>query len=214
MPRPTQPLLVRLTHWVNLPVLVLMAMSGLEILAAYPSMGPRGARYGWYPFNGHVPPEWMRLGDWLAGARHLHFALAWLFVGNGALYVAYLLRTGEWRDRWFLPWRDGVNALQTAAYYARLRKTPPEQGLYNGLQRLGYLSASLLALVATLSGLAIYKPVQLYWLCALLGGYDPARAIHLLSLVALTLFVTGHVLMVAIHYRRFPEMITGGAPRE
>ena len=212
--RSTQPLLIRLTHWVNLPVLVLMAMSGLEILAAYPSLGPRGARYDWYPFNGHPPPAWMRLGDWLAGARHLHFALAWLFIGNGALYVAYLLRTGEWRDRWFLPWRDGVNALQTAAYYARLRKTAPEQGLYNGLQRLGYMSASLLALVATLSGLAIYKPVQLHWLCALLGGYDPARAIHLLSLVALALFVAGHVLMVAIHYRRFPEMITGGVPRE
>ena len=211
--RKTQPLLVRLTHWLNVPVLVLMAMSGLEILAAYPSLGPRGRLFRWYAFNGHAPPSFTRYGGWLAGARQLHFTFAWLFVANGLAYLIYLLASGQWRDRWFLPWRDSKNAVHTAAYYMRLRKTAPEQGLYNGLQRLGYMSASLLALVSALSGLAIYKPVQLWPLCRLFGGYDAARAVHLLSLGSLALFTLGHLLMVAIHYKRFAEMITGGPPR-
>ena len=30
-----------------------------------------------------------------------------------------------------------------------------------------------------LSGLAIYKPVQLHWLATIFGGYDAARVFHL-----------------------------------
>jgi cytochrome b subunit of formate dehydrogenase len=35
--------MVRVTHWVNVPALVILAGSGLQILAAFPSLGPRGA---------------------------------------------------------------------------------------------------------------------------------------------------------------------------
>jgi thiosulfate reductase cytochrome b subunit len=212
--RSTQPWLVRLTHWVNVPVWVFMALSGLEILSAYPSLGPRGMVYRFYPWNGSPPPAWLRFGDWLAGARHLHFALAWLFVGNGLLYVGYLLLSGEARDRWFLPWRDTKSALTTLRSYLRLREPPAEPALYNGLQRLAYTGASLLAAVIALSGLAIYKPVQLHWLCVPFGGYDGARATHLVALMLLALFFVGHLVMVVLHPRRFPEMITGGPPRE
>jgi hypothetical protein len=37
MPRPNQPWPIRLTHWANVPLLVIMAGNGLQILAAYPS---------------------------------------------------------------------------------------------------------------------------------------------------------------------------------
>ncbi len=43
--RRPQPLLIRLTHWLNVPLLLLMAGSGLQIFAAYPALGPRGALY-------------------------------------------------------------------------------------------------------------------------------------------------------------------------
>jgi thiosulfate reductase cytochrome b subunit len=213
MPRPNQPWPIRLSHWANVPLIVIMAASGLQILAAYPMLGPRGALYRWYPFNGDVPPEWLRLGGWLAGARHWHFAFAWLFVVNGLLYWAYLAITREWHRRFFLPWRDTRNTLQTIAYYTRIRKTAPPQGLYNGLQRLAYTTASLLALVVVVSGLAIYKPVQLRALAVLFGGYDGARAVHLVALALLTLFTIGHVVLVSLHPRSLVDMISGGKPR-
>src|SRR5512141_689332 len=70
MPRPAQPLLIRLTHWVNAVLLVVMAGSGLQILVACPQLGEKGRPYGWYPLQGHPPPEALTLGGWLAGARH------------------------------------------------------------------------------------------------------------------------------------------------
>ena len=127
--RRPQPLAIRAAHWLSVPVLVLMAGSGLQIFSAYPSFGARGAEYGWYPFAGTPPPEWLRFGGWLAGARQWHFALAWVFGVNGTLYVLYLLTSGEWRRRAFLPVRDAVNAMQMMAYYLRLRSTPPPIGL-------------------------------------------------------------------------------------
>jgi thiosulfate reductase cytochrome b subunit len=61
-----------------------------------------------------------------------------------------------------------------------------------------------------LSGLAIYKPVQLHWLLRLFGGYDSARVIHLLGLVFIAMFVVNHVVLVLLHPRELLAMITGG----
>src|ERR1700758_5272698 len=68
--RRAQPAAIRLAHWINIPLIVIMAGSGLQILAAYPALGPRGAQYGWDPFQNDAPPSWLRFGGWLAGARH------------------------------------------------------------------------------------------------------------------------------------------------
>jgi thiosulfate reductase cytochrome b subunit len=209
-----QPWPIRATHWLNVPLLVILADSGLQILAAFPSFGERGAPSRWYPFHGDVPPEWLRFGGWLAGARHWHFAVAWLFVLNGLAYWIYLAVSREWHRRLFLPRRDAGNALQTLAYYTRIRKSAPPQGLYNGLQRLAYTTASLLALVVVLSGVAIYKPVQLHWLAAIFGGYDGARAVHFIVLVLLALFTVGHLVLVMLHPRTLPDIVTGGRPHE
>ena len=209
-PRAEQPLPIRLTHWINLPLLLLMAGSGLQILAAFPAMGPKGAPYGWYPFQGSPPPRWMTAGSWLAGGRHLHFALAWFLLLNALVYLGYLVVSGEWRRRVFLFRRDARNALQTGLHYLRIRREPPEQGLYNGLQRLAYTSAILLGVIEVLSGLAIWKPVQLSPLARLFGGYDGARAVHLLGLLALALFTLGHVVLVLLHPRQLASIFTGG----
>lgn len=189
-PHRPQPLLIRITHWINVPVLALMAMSGLQIFLAYPFFGPRGAEYDWVPLSGWMPPEWMRAGGWLAGARHLHFAAMWVFVVNAAIYVVYLGVSGEWRRR--LLWRD-----------------QPRQR-YNRMQRAAYTAALALAIAEVLSGLAMWKPVQLHRLTWLMGGYDLARVIHFLAMLGLFGFVIGHVVMVIVHWRKFPEMITGG----
>jgi thiosulfate reductase cytochrome b subunit len=98
-------------------------------------------------------------------------------------------------------------------YYLRLRREPPETDLYNPLQRLAYTSAIGLGAIEVLSGLAIYKPVQLPWLLFVFGGYDSARVVHFAGLVALAAFVAVHVVLVALHPRALVEMVTGGKPR-
>jgi thiosulfate reductase cytochrome b subunit len=212
-PRRPQPWPIRVTHWLNVPALIIMAGSGLQILIAYPRFGPRGALYRWYPLQNWRPPTWLTLGDWLAGARALHFAFAWLLVVNGLAYLAYVLASGEWRRRFAYRWRDTRGAAQMALYYLRLRREPPESGLYNPLQRVAYTAALALAVVEVASGLAIYKPVQLPWLVAAFGGYDFARVVHFGGLVALAAFVVGHVILVALHPRAAVEIVTGGQPR-
>jgi thiosulfate reductase cytochrome b subunit len=213
-PRPAQPWIIRATHWANALLLAIMAGSGLRILIAYPFLGPRGARYGWYPLQGWRPPGSLTVGGWLAGARHWHFAFAWLFAANALLYGVYLLASGEWRRRLFWPPRDARNAWQTVLHDLRIRREPPASvGLYNGMQRLAYTGVLALAPLLVLSGLALLAPVQLPHLTALLGGYDVARVIHFLVLGALALFLVVHVVQVLLHPRSLVDMVAGGRDR-
>jgi thiosulfate reductase cytochrome b subunit len=210
-PRKTlQPLFIRVAHWLNVPLLVIMAGSGLQILVAYPFMGPRGSTFDWYPLQGFAPPDWTRIGSWLAGGRAVHFAFGWFFAVNGIAYLTYLLASGEWRARMFIPRRDFANAIGTALHYLRLKPAPNPAGLYNGLQRFAYTSALVLGVIATLSGLAIWEPTQLSWLTASFGGYDFARVVHFLSLVALAVFTVAHVLLVLLHPKTIVDMTLGG----
>lgn len=217
MRRPVQPWLIRVTHWANLVLLAIMAGSGLRILVAYPFLGARGAEYGWYPLQGVNPPAPLTIGGWLAGARHWHFAFAWIFVANSVAYLAYLFASGEWRRRLFFPPRDARNAWGTLLHDLRLRKEAPAPiGLYNGMQRLSYSGVLAMTPFAVLSGLALYKPVQLPRLTSILGGYDVARTIHLLVLAALALFTVVHVIQVLLHPRTLVDMTLGrdGRPEE
>ncbi|MBV8775398.1 MAG: cytochrome b/b6 domain-containing protein [Deltaproteobacteria bacterium] len=207
--RRQQPVAIRITHWCNALFLVLMAASGLQILTAYPALGPRGAQYSWYPFQNIAPPRWLTLGGWLAGGRHWHFAVAWFFIANGLVYITYFFFSGEWRRRLFRP-RDTGNAVSQFMYYIQFRKSPPPVDFYNGLQRLAYTATLSLGVIMVLSGLAIYKPVQLHPLTLLFGGYDGARVVHLAGLCLLAMFVVVHLVLVAMHPRELLNMVTGG----
>ncbi|HET6437937.1 MAG TPA: cytochrome b/b6 domain-containing protein [Anaeromyxobacter sp.] len=211
MSRLAQPLLIRATHWLNVAFLAIMAGSGLQILVAYPQLGEMGRTYRWYPWPGTPPPPLVTIGEWLAGARHWHFAFAWLFTLNAVVYLLYFLASGEWRERLFFPRRDARNAWQTVLHDLRLRRQAPEPvGLYNGMQRFAYTLVLVLGAVAILSGLALYKPVQFPRLTALLGGYDFARAVHLGVLALLSLFTVIHVVQVLLHPRTLVDMTLGG----
>jgi len=211
--RREQPLPIRIVHWCNAVFLILMASSGLQIFMAYPALGPRGAQYAWYPFQGTPTPAWTRIGGWLGGGRHWHFAIAWFFVLNGIFYLTYFFLSGEWRRRMFRPWRDANGAVAQFLYYLRIRRMPPPKDFYNGLQRLAYTSTAIFGIVMVLSGLAIYKPVQLQFLTLLFGGDDGARAVHLAGLCLFTMFLAAHLVLVSMHPREILNMITGG-PRE
>jgi thiosulfate reductase cytochrome b subunit len=61
-----------------------------------------------------------------------------------------------------------------------------------------------------LSGLAIWKPVQLWPLCNLFGGFYAARYVHFFAMAAIALFVAVHLALVAMVPKVLPPMITGG----
>ena len=170
--------LVRAAHWLNAVFLAGMIASGLQIYGAYRHFGPRGSVYPLpNPWDGKSFPQWARLGGWLAAGLNWHFALAWPFVITGLIYVGFLIVTGEWRSLLFRP-RDVGPALQMQLYYLRLRKEHPPQGKHNALQKSAYTFIVILGVLSTLTGFAIYKPVQLAWLTSLFGGYELARYWH------------------------------------
>lgn len=206
--------LVRLTHWANAILLVGMVASGLQIYNAYQRFGPRDTPYSVLNpvevIQGTpAAPEWSRLGGWLAGGLNWHFALAWPFVLTGLAYLLYLLFSGEWRSILFRL-RDMRPAVQMQLFYLRLRKDHPVQGKHNPLQKLAYTSIIVLGALATLTGFAIYKPVQLGWLTALFGGYELTRYWHFLTVWIFVAFTLLHVVLVfVVDPASIRAMITG-----
>ncbi len=197
---------VRLAHWLNAVFLVGMIASGLQIYNAYAHFGLRDYPLALpNPLDGHPIPHWARLGGWLAGGLNWHFALAWPFVITGLVYLGFLAFSGEWRSLLFRP-RDIGPAIQMQLYYLRLRKEHPPQGKHNALQKAAYTFIVALGAIATLSGFAIYKPVQLAWLTSLFGGYELARYWHF---VAVWLFVGFTLLHVALVFMVDPASLRG-----
>ncbi len=61
-----------------------------------------------------------------------------------------------------------------------------------------------------LTGLAIYKPVQVAWLVALFGGYPIARFLHFWLTVGYVLFFMIHIAQVIrAGWNNFRAMIIG-----
>lgn len=202
-------LVVRVTHWVNVVALLVMVGSGLRIFNAYPAFAPWGGSFCCYPFAGHDIPEWLTFGGWLAGARNWHFAMMWVLVINGLIYLGWLYLHGEWRD--LVPRRGDLrDTWQMARFYLFLRPDHPHGGKYDTLQKLTYFGVPLVAIVAVVSGVAIWKPVSLGWLTRLMGGYVWARFWHFLAMLALVTFGLAHVFMVlTVDPWSLRAMITG-----
>jgi thiosulfate reductase cytochrome b subunit len=198
--------LVRLTHWLNAVFLVGMVASGLQIYNAYTHFGLRGDPLPLpNPLDGTPIPQWAALGGWLAGGLNWHFLLAWPFVITGLVYLGFLALSGEWRSLLFRP-RDIGPAVQMQLYYLRLRRDHPPQGKHNALQKAAYSSIVGLGAIATLTGFALYKPVQLGWLTSLFGGYELARYWHF---VTVWLFVGFTLLHVALVFLVDPASLRG-----
>jgi thiosulfate reductase cytochrome b subunit len=189
------PFAVRATHWINAAAMAVMIGSGWRIYNASPL----------FPF---MFPAWLTLGGWLGGALAWHFAAMWLLAGNFALYLGYGFASGHIR-RGLFPlrppdvWRDAVLALRF--------RLPHDSARYNAVQRLLYVLAGCAIALAIASGLAIWKPVQLYPLTLLLGGYEAARRVHFVAMAGIVAFVVVHLTLVAIVPRTLRPMITGRA---
>jgi thiosulfate reductase cytochrome b subunit len=119
----------------------------------------------------------------------------WLFAVNGLLYVGYTVWSGEWRQ--LVPNRDTPReAWQVVLHDLGVRREAPPRRKFNGAQRVAYTGVVAMGAGSLLTGLAIYKPVQLAWLTSALGGYEAARLEHFLLTVGYVLFFVIHIAQV------------------
>lgn len=209
----------RVTHWINLAALVLLLMSGLQILNAHPALY-------WGQYGADADPHWLAfpdgLPDWatiphyqdLATGRRWHFFAAWVFVINGLIYLAAGLIGGHLK-RDIAP----TKAELTPAHLAKdisdhLRLKLPRTAAYNTLQKLAYLAVIAVALpLMLLTGLTMspgfnaVAPVLL----DLFGGRQSARSLHFICANLIVLFVVVHVIMVLLTgaVNGIGSMITG-----
>jgi thiosulfate reductase cytochrome b subunit len=184
---------LRLTHWLNVVAIVMMIGSGWQIYDASPLFG--------FSF-----PQVITIGQWLGAGIAWHLAFMWLLVANGLVYFIWSAASGHFRK--FFPirpravWQDLTAALKF--------HLPHEVGVYNAVQKLLYLGVLFAGVVIVISGLAIWKPVQLWFICDLLGGYVVARYVHFFAMAAIVGFLVIHLLLVLMVPKVLPPMITGG----
>ena len=192
------PLVVRITHWINALAILMMVTSGWQIFNASPIWG--------FEF-----PKAITLGGWLGGGIQWHFAAMWLLGVNGLIYLGYGIFSGHFRRKL---WPVTPKAVIHDVFEAlRGHLAHDDLSKYNAAQKAAYLAIIIDIIVLVLSGLSIWKPVQLQELTALFGGYDNARIVHFVAMSILVLIVLVHVVMVALVPRTFPTIFTGRARR-
>jgi thiosulfate reductase cytochrome b subunit len=192
--RVIQPAWVRAMHWANAVAMILMIMSGWQIYNASPLFGFRF-------------PSSITLGGWLAGALLWHFAAMWLLMVNGLIYLITGFATGRFRTKLLPITPSGVLSDVRAALTFRLAHA--DLSTYNYVQRMLYAGIIVVGVVIVLSGLSIWKPVQLSWLVALFGGYDWARYVHFFCMSAIVLFLIVHVALALLVPKSLRAMIIG-----
>lgn len=198
------PRVARFAHWLNAISLFVLIASGLRIFRAFPSFGTKVPQ--------HVlvkVPESVTLGGWLGGALQWHFTFMWIFVATGLLYILYQFFSGNYKQVMFMP-RDVRGVWPMARHYFLFGPKPEIKEAYNPLQKLAYTSSILLGVLATLSGIVLYKPVQFWWLAFVLGGFHMTRIWHFVAMCGFLAFIPGHLVMVAVHgWNNFVSMLVG-----
>lgn len=202
-------LATRWCHWVNFPLLALMIWSGLWIYWANDVYRIGLGSVTLLKFFPQGFYHTFGLNQQLAKGMAWHFFFMWFFAINGLAYVVYTILSGEWRD--LLPDRHSFReAILVTLHDLGLRKGTLPQRKFNGAQRIAYTSIILMGFGSLITGLAIYKPIQLAWLNALLGGYQAARFEHFLLTMGYVLFFLIHIAQVIrAGWNNFRSMVSG-----
>ncbi len=203
------PLAIRWFHWIHFPVLGIMVWSGLLIYWANDVYTLGWADKTVLKFFPDSFYKALNVPFRLAEGMSFHFVFMWLFALNGLLYVLYLLFSGEWK--FIFPGKKSLKeSLQVLLHDLHIRKGLPVQKKYNAAQRIAYTGVIFLGFMMLITGLAIYKPVQLNWLCNILGGYAWARAEHFIITILFCLFFLVHVIQVILAgWNNFRSIVTG-----
>jgi methionine sulfoxide reductase catalytic subunit len=217
------PAWLRLTHFFNFFFLMMLARSGLSVLADHP-------RLYW---NHHCTPgsEWIRFTPisvptdrlWTAkddaryvspiialpGYRHTigmarswHFFSLFGFLINGIIFVVLLFTTDQWLRLVPTSWDIFPQAWSTFVHYATLHLPVEPNGFYyyNPLQQLGYFGLVFFLIpLSILTGMAMSPALdnRFSWFPLLFGGRQAARSLHFILLVSYLGFIVVHVSLVA-----------------
>jgi len=202
------PLAMRWTHWVNFPILTIMIWSGMLIYWANDEY--KLSLFG-YTFN--FFPQWFyktfNIPHRLAEGMAFHFLFMWAFALNGLVYVLYTIISGEWRE--LVPQKKSFKeAWLVILHDLHIRKMAPPQNKYNAAQRIAYTAIIVMGLGSLVTGLAIYKPVQFYYLTWLCGGYHFARILHFALTIGYVFFFLVHIVQVILAgWNNFRSVISG-----
>jgi thiosulfate reductase cytochrome b subunit len=77
------------------------------------------------------------------------------------------------------------------------------------VQKLLYLGIIIVGIVIVLSGLSMWKPVQLHYLVSVFGGYDTARYVHFFCMAAIVGFLIVHVMLAVLVPKSLRAMVIG-----
>jgi thiosulfate reductase cytochrome b subunit len=185
---------VRITHWINALAMLVMIVSGWRVYNAAPLFS--------FEF-----PKAITLGGWLGGALLWHFAAMWVLAVNGLVYLALGLASGRFGRKLFPIRPREVIGDALAALKGKLAHE--DLSVYNAVQKLLYLGVILAGIVIVLSGLSIWKPVQLQELTTLFGGYDVARYVHFIAMAAIVAFLVVHIVVALLVPKSIRAMIVG-----
>jgi thiosulfate reductase cytochrome b subunit len=203
------PLAIRWLHWINFPLLTIMIWSGILI---YWANDVYKIGFGDKTLLKFFPDSFnkaLNIPFRLAEGMNLHFFFMWFFTINGIIYFFYLLFSKEYKL--IFPNRRSLKeAWLVILHDLHIKKGLPPQKKYNAAQRIAYTGIIVLGFLIIITGLAIYKPVQLNWLCAMLGGYEWARIEHFIITILFVLFFLVHILQVILAgWNNFRSIITG-----
>ena len=205
----THPLSRRIMHWVNALAIFVMIGSGWRIYDYYPGLP---IDFG-FPYNltlgGDITLTEVINNEYgLANALAWHFAAMWVLVMNFAAYLIVGAASGHFR-RDFLP----ISAVAfTRDFLAALRgRLGHRLGEYNAVQKVFYWGVLAAIVVSILSGLSIWKPVQLKELTWLFGGYECARVVHFFGMLAIVGFLIVHIALAMLVPKTLVAMVFGRA---
>ena len=204
------PLSRRLMHWINAAAILVMIGSGWRIYDYYPALSLKFGFPYYLTLGGDLTvTEAISNDDGLVNALLWHFAAMWVLVINLFFYIVVGIVSGHFR-RDLLP--VSPRAVMRDLFAALRFQLDHRLGEYNAVQKVFYWGVLAAILVTILSGLSIWKPVQLQWLTWLFGGYEFARIVHFFGMAAVVAFLVVHVALTILVPKTLVAMVFGRAP--
>jgi thiosulfate reductase cytochrome b subunit len=201
------PLSRRIMHWVNALAILVMIGSGWRIYNYYPALSLHFGFPLYLTLGGDFTvSEAIHNEDGLANALAWHFAAMWVLVLNFLAYLVVGFVSGHFR-RDFLP--VGPAAFVRDLLAALRGRLGHRLGQYNAVQKVFYWGVLAAILVTILSGLGIWKPVQLQELTWLFGGYEFARIVHFFGMATIVGFLVVHLALTALVPKTLVAMVVG-----
>jgi thiosulfate reductase cytochrome b subunit len=138
--------------------------------------------------------------------RHWHGVSNTFWLINGAIYIALLFGTGEWRRLIPTSWDIFPRAWDSLTTYLSLNIPPlSEFQPYDALQQLAYaFVVFILGPFMLITGAALSPAIAASapWYIKMLGGRQAARSLHFIGLVLFAGFTVMHIFLVLVVHPR------------